>query len=139
MAKILAIDYGMKRTGIAITDSLQLIASGLTTVETKFLKDYLADLFLKEEIELLVVGKAMRMDNTNSSIESQIVPFIQFLKKKYPELKIEREDERYSSKQAVEAMVKGGMKKKDRRNKAMVDQVSATIILQRFLERKSMN
>lgn len=136
MAKILAIDYGGKRTGIAITDSLQLIATGLTTVDTKDLLDYLSILLDKEEIELIVIGKALRMNNEESAIEQHIKQFIGRLEKKYPSLPVEREDERLSSKQAVEAMVKGGMKKKDRRNKAMIDQISATIILQRYMERK---
>lgn len=136
MKKILAIDFGAKRSGIAITDALQIIASGLTTVETKTLKEFLATLLAKEPIETIVIGQARRMNNELSQIETQIVPLIQFLKKTYPSIAIEREDERLSSQQAVEAMIAGGMKKQQRRNKSMIDQISATIILQRYLERK---
>jgi len=135
MGKILALDYGAKRTGLAITDSLKIIASGLTTVETKNLKEFLLQLLGEEDVEAIVIGQARRMNNELSDIEAQIVPLINYLKKRFPKLKIEREDERLSSQQAVQAMVSGGMKKQKRRNKSMVDQISATIILQRYMER----
>jgi len=135
MGKILALDYGAKRTGLAITDSLKIIASGLTTVETKNLKEFLLQLLGEEDVEAIVIGQARRMNNELSDIEAQIVPLINYLKKRFPKLKIEREDERLSSQQAVQAMVSGGMKKQKRRKKSMVDQISATIILQRYMER----
>lgn len=136
MKKILAIDYGAKRSGIAITDSLQMLASGLTTVETKDLHTFLKELLSQEQIETIVIGQARRMNNELSQIESQIIPLINFLKKRFPHISIEREDEGFSSQQAVETMIAGGMKKQKRRNKAMIDQISATIILQRYLQRK---
>ena len=136
MGKILAIDFGERRCGIAITDVLQLIASGLMTVETEKVKVFLNELVVKEEIETIVIGKSKRMSGEDSKIERHIKPFIEYLKKQYPTITIEREDERLTSQEAVSAMIKGGMKKKDRQNKAMIDQISATIILQRYLERK---
>tara|TARA_R110000868_G_scaffold107578_5_gene294313 strand:- start:190 stop:603 length:414 start_codon:yes stop_codon:yes gene_type:complete len=137
LGKILALDFGAKRTGVAITDKLQIIASGLTTVETKKLQEFIIELLGKEEVETIVVGQAKRMNNELSQIEEQIVPFINFLKKRFPNIALEREDERLSSHQAVQAMVAGGMKKQKRRDKSMIDQISATIILQRFMERKA--
>ena len=133
MARILAIDYGKKRTGIAITDELQLIASGLTTVDTleiiSFLKDYLE----KESVELLLVGEPKQMNNTPSESEVLIKPFIQNLKKQFPAMEIKRVDERFTSKMAFQTMIDGGLKKKQRQNKALIDEISATIILQSYL------
>lgn len=135
MGRIVALDYGKKRTGIAVTDELQLIASGLTTVAThdllNFLKKYVAD----EKVTMLVVGEPKQMDNTPSESESLIIPFLARLKKVFPELPIEREDERFTSKMAVRTMIDSGLKKKQRRDKALIDEISATIILQAYLNR----
>ena len=136
MSRIIAIDYGTKRSGIAVTDPLQLIASGLTTVPTKELNDFLLKYLEKEEVECIVVGEPKRWNNELSEVEKSIVPFINFLKKRFPQIPIEREDERFTSKLAFNAMLEGGLKKKQRANKETIDKVSATIILQSFLERK---
>ncbi|MBL4708945.1 MAG: Holliday junction resolvase RuvX [Flavobacteriales bacterium] len=135
MSRLLAIDYGGKRTGIAVTDTLQIIASGLTTVETKKLQAFMEDYLTKEEVECVVVGQATRMSGELSDIEQQIVPFIKFLKRRFPQLKIERENERFTSQIALQSMIDGGLKKKKRQEKGIVDMVSATLILQRYMER----
>ncbi len=132
MAKILAIDYGKKRTGIAVTDDLQIIASGLTTVETKNLIPFLQDYTKKEAVELFVIGEPKQMNNQVSQSEALILPFIEKLKKKI-NIPIQRVDERFTSKMAVQTMIDSGLSKKKRQNKALVDQISATIILQTFL------
>ena len=137
MSKLVAIDYGAKRTGIAETDSLQIIASGLTTVETKDLQDFMKAYLEKEEVEVLVIGQAKRMSGELSEIENKIVPFINFVKKRFPNLKIERQDEGFTSQIAFQTMIDGGLSKKKRRDKALVDKISATLILQRFMENRS--
>jgi putative Holliday junction resolvase len=133
MGKVVAIDYGKKRCGIAETDSLQLIASGLTTVETKSLQAFMQDYLSREEVDCLVIGEPRRLNNELSEIENQIQPFINFIKKRFPDLKIAREDERFTSKLAMDTMIKGGVKKMKRRDKGLVDKLSATIILQSYL------
>jgi|SRR5690554_1088478 len=135
MSKIVAIDFGGKRCGIAETDSLQIIASGLTTVETKNLQDFMMEYLQKEDVECMVVGEPRRLNDEMSAIEKSIEPFINFIKKRFPKLKIEREDERFTSKMAMESMIAGGVKKMKRRDKALVDKVSATLILQSYMER----
>lgn len=135
MSRLLAIDYGSKRTGIAVTDTLQIIASGLTTVETKELRAFIVDYLTKENVECIVIGQAKRMSGELSEIEHQIIPFVNFLKKRFPLLKIEREDERFTSQIAFQSMIDGGLKKKKRQEKGLVDMVSATLILQRYMER----
>ncbi len=137
MGTILALDYGKKRTGIAITDPLQIIASGLETVETAKLMDRLAQLIEREQVEELVVGQPVRMNDEPSAIEADIVRFIKSFSKRFPKVKVHREDERFTSKMAMEAMVAGGVKKKKRRDKALVDKVSATLILQSYLENRT--
>ncbi|MBN96458.1 MAG: Holliday junction resolvase RuvX [Flavobacteriaceae bacterium] len=136
MGRILAFDYGTKRTGIAVTDPLQLIASGLKTVETSeiltFLKAYCTD----EEVVLFVVGLPKQMNNLPSESEQFIKSFIRNLKRTFPEIPIKREDERFTSKMALQSMIDSGIKKKQRQNKAMVDEISATLILQSYLNRK---
>ena len=136
MGRILAFDYGTKRTGIAVTDPLQLIASGLKTVETSeiltFLKAYCKD----EEVVLFVVGLPRQMNNLPSESEQFIKLFIRNLKLTFPEIPIKREDERFTSKMALQSMIDSGIKKKQRNNKAMVDEISATLILQSYLNRK---
>ncbi len=136
MSKLVAIDYGAKRTGIAETDSLQIIASGLTTVETKDLQDFMKAYLEKEEVEVLVIGQAKRMSGELSEIENKIVPFINFVKKRFPNLKIERQDEGFTSQIAFQSMIDGGLSKKKRRDKALVDKISATLILQRYMENR---
>src|SRR5690606_557705 len=137
MARILAIDYGTKRTGIAVTDELQLIASGLTTVETKNLLTFLKDYVAKENVELFLVGEPKRMDDTPSEVEVHIFAFIKKLNNEIPEIPVERVDERFTSKMAFQSMIDSGLKKKQRRNKALLDEISATIILQEYLHNKT--
>jgi len=135
LGRIIALDYGKKRTGIAVTDEFQLIASGLTTIATHelliFLKRYIAE----EKVTMIVIGEPKQMDNSPSESERFITPFLAQLKKTFPELPIERQDERFTSKLAVRTMIDGGLKKKQRRDKALIDEISATIILQAYLNR----
>ena len=136
MGRILAIDFGKKRTGIAVTDELQIIASGLTTVNTNELITFLIDYTKKENVELFVVGKPKQMDNTDSQSEELILPFLEKLKKSIPTIPLKRVDERFTSKMAFQTMIDSGLKKKQRQNKALVDEISATIILQSYLYNK---
>lgn len=133
MGRIIGIDFGMKRTGIAVTDPLQLIASGLTTVDTSELMSYLKQYVTAEEVELIVVGQPKRMNNDFSDVEHRIQEFVEALKTEIPELPIVRVDERFTSKIAFQSMIDSGVKKKDRRKKELLDQVSATVILQSYL------
>lgn len=136
MARILALDYGKVRTGIAVTDELQLIASGLTAVLTKDLIPFLENYLKEEQVELFVVGLPKQMDNTPSESEQPIQEFLEKLVAKFPWIPVERQDERFTSKMAVRSMVDSGMKKKKRRDKALIDEISATLILQAYLNRK---
>ncbi len=136
MARIIAIDYGLKRTGIAVTDPLQLIATALTTVETKGLQQFLQDYMAKEEVEKIVVGEPRQMNNTPSQIEPAIKQFIAEFRKKITNAVIVRFDERFTSKMASQSMIVAGYKKKDRRNKEMIDKISAAILLQSYLDNK---
>lgn len=133
MARILAIDFGSKRTGIAVTDELQLIASGLTTVPTIEIYDFLKEYLNNERVEMFLVGEPKQMNNTISESEKDILPFIEKLKKLYPSIPIKRIDERFTSKMAFQTMIDSGLKKKQRQNKSLVDEISATIILQSYL------
>jgi putative Holliday junction resolvase len=133
MGRILAIDYGTKRTGIAITDDLQLIASGLTTVSTRELIPFLEAYFSEENVELVLVGEPRQKDGTHSAVEEEIKKFLTVFTEKYPEMKVIRVDERFSSKRAFQTMIDSGLKKKKRRDKALIDEISATIILQDYL------
>lgn len=135
MARIMALDYGTKRTGIAVTDELQLIASGLTTVETERLLPFLEDYFTTEKVELVLIGEPKQKDGSVSESETAIREFLVNFDKKFPEMKTRRIDERFSSKMAFQTMIDSGLKKKQRRNKALVDEISATIILQSYLYR----
>ncbi len=137
MARILALDYGTRRTGIAITDPFQLIASGLTTVATDDLWAFLEQYLREEDVERIVVGEPRQMDNTPSEVEGAIGGFLKELNKRYPKLPVTRQDERFTSKMALRTMVEGGMKKKKRRQKETLDQISATLILQSYLSRKT--
>ena len=134
MGRILAIDYGRKRTGIAVSDPLQLIANGLTTVPTHQLLTYILDYVAHEHVERILVGLPKQMNNEASESMKYIEPFVRSLKKKLPEMPIEYVDERFTSVLAHHAMLEGGLKKKDRRDKALVDEISATIILRDYLE-----
>lgn len=134
MGRLLAIDYGTKRTGIAVSDSLQIIANGLTTVATHTLFDFLKKYFEKEEVECVVVGLPKKMNNEYSDNMQHIRGFVRKLQTIYPDLRIEYYDERFTSSLAHKAMIDGGLKKKDRQNKALVDEISATIILQDYME-----
>ncbi|MCL5129760.1 MULTISPECIES: Holliday junction resolvase RuvX [unclassified Algibacter] len=133
MARILAIDYGTKRTGVAITDELQIIASGLTTVNTKDILNFLKTYLSKEKVELFLVGEPKQMDNTASESEAFILPFLKKLEKQFPNIPIKRVDERFTSKMAFQTMIDSGLKKNQRKNKALVDEISATLILQSYL------
>lgn len=136
MGRILALDYGSKRTGIAITDELQLIASGLTTVATSELMDFLTKYIASEKVELVLVGEPKHKDGTHSNIEEEIQKFLKKFHVAFPNLQMKRVDERYTSKMAFQTMIDSGLKKKQRQNKALVDEISATIILQEFLYKK---
>lgn len=136
MGRVLALDYGEKRTGIAVTDELRLIASALTTVPTKELLSFLKSYVNSENVDVFVIGEPKQMNNTPSESEQFIAPFLVELAKHFPTIPIERQDERFTSKMAFQSMLDSGLKKKQRRNKALVDEISATIILQSYLERK---
>ena len=133
MAKLLGIDYGKKRIGIAETDDLQIVASGLTTVETGQIWDFFEKYLSQNTVEKIVVGESLDLEGNPNPVEKDIQQFIKTFQKKYPQIEVVREDERYTSKMAFDAMIKGGLKKKQRRNKAMIDQVSAALILQSYL------
>ncbi len=133
MARILALDYGEKRTGVAVTDELKLIASGLTTIPTADLLKFLTEYFEKENVERVLVGEPKRMDDSPSQSEVFIQEFLKKFSEKFPTMPLERVDERFTSKMAVQSMIDSGLKKKKRRNKALVDEISATIILQTWL------
>lgn len=133
LGRILAIDFGTKRTGIAVTDELQLIASGLTTVPTEELLDFLKEYLTNENVEALVIGEPKQMNNLPSESEAAINHFIGTLNKELPDLKVIRFDERFTSKMAARTMVDSGLKKSKRRNKSLLDEISATIILQSYL------
>jgi putative Holliday junction resolvase len=133
MSQILAMDYGAKRTGIAVTDDMQIIASGLTTVATESLLDFLDSYVKKEKVELFLIGEPKQRDNSPSDIEYEIRPFLKKLSAKFPDIPIERVDERFTSKMAFQTMIDSGMSKGKRKNKALVDEISATIILQSYL------
>ena len=134
MGRILAIDYGIKRIGLAVTDEMQMIAFGLSTVPTTEFFSYFTDYVQKEKVDLIVVGEPKQMDNTASESEVHIGPFIAKIKEKFPAIPIKRHDERFTSKMAFQTMLDSGMKKKQRKNKALIDEISATIILQDYLK-----
>jgi putative Holliday junction resolvase len=136
MGRILAIDYGSKRTGIAVTDELQLVASGLTTVQTHGLMPFLSTYFSEQKVDTIVIGEPTQKDGAPSSIEGNIQNFIKGFSLKFPNIAIVRVDERFTSKMAFQTMIDSGLKKKQRQNKALVDEISATIILQQFLYTK---
>lgn len=133
MGRILAIDYGSKRCGLAVTDSLRIIASALAAVHSKDLIAYLEAYIKKETVDIIVVGEPKTLANKSSYSARYIDPFVKHLRKKFPDISIERYDERFTSSMAHKTMLDGGLKKKDRRNKETVDMISATIILQDYM------
>ena len=133
MGRILAIDYGEKRTGLAVTDPVRIIATALTTVATPTLLQFLKDYCAREQVDIFVVGKAMHMDGRPSESMQYIEPFVDELKKMFPEKEVVRIDERFTSKIAFQTMIDSGLKKKDRRNKGTIDQIAATIMLQDYM------
>ena len=136
MSRILAIDYGRKRTGVAVTDLMQIIATGLTTVPTHELESFITKYVEQEKVERIIIGHPRQMNYEDSDNMKSIVPFINRLRKLLPNMPVELVDERFTSVLAHKAMLAGGLKKKDRQNKALVDEISATIILQSYLESK---
>ena len=136
MSRILAIDYGRKRTGVAVSDAMHIIANGLTTVPTHELLDFITGYVQKEPVERILVGLPKQMNNEASESMKYIDPFVRSLKKRLPEIPVEFVDERFTSVLAHRTMLEAGLKKKDRQNKALVDEISATIILQTYLESK---
>ncbi|MBN2745283.1 MAG: Holliday junction resolvase RuvX [Bacteroidales bacterium] len=136
MARVLAIDYGGKRSGIAVTDPDQIIATPLTTVLSKDLLAFLKEYVAVENVVRFVVGLPKKMDNTNSDSARFIDPFVIHLSRQFPDIPVDRVDERFTSKMAFQAMIDSGMKKKDRQNKATVDKISAALILQSWLNSK---
>ena len=134
MGRILAIDYGKKRSGIAVSDILQLIANGLTTVPTHTLLDFVLSYVSNERVDRLIVGLPKQMNNELSDNMKNIEPFVRSLKKRLPDIPVEFVDERFTSVLAHRTMIDAGLKKKDRQNKGLVDEISATIILQSYLE-----
>lgn len=133
MARILSIDYGSKRTGLAVTDPLQIIATGLTAVDTKDLVDYLKAYFAKEAVEKVIIGMPTHADGNDTHATPLVKAFINHFKKTFPAIPIQPVDEQFTSKLAVRALIESGTSKKDRRNKKLVDEMSATIILQEYL------
>lgn len=133
MGRIIAIDYGMKRTGLAVTDSLRIIANGLDTIETNNLLTFLENYFKTEKVDIIVLGLPKRLNNTDTHATQMVLDFKKVLETKFKDHKIEMLDERYTSKIAFNTMLAGGLKKSDRRDKSLIDKISATIILQDYL------
>ena len=133
MPRILAIDYGLKRTGIAVTDPLKIIATGLTTIPSNTLFSFLKDYFSKEEVELVIVGEPKNLDDSDTHATQPVKSMVKKLMKEFPQKRIKMVDERYTSKMASQAMIDMGMKKMQRRNKAMIDEIAAAIMLQEYL------
>jgi len=133
MPRILAIDYGLKRTGLAVTDPLKIIASALTTVETPQLFNYLKDYFKREEVELILIGEPKNLDDSDTHATPLVKKAIERLRKEFPAIPVKTVDERFTSKMASRAMIDMGMKKKQRQEKGMVDQIAATMMLQEYM------
>jgi len=134
VGRILAIDFGKKRVGLAVTDPLQMIANGLKTVQTNEIYIYLQNYFVKEEVDTIVIGFPKTLNNKPSEASKYIDPFIKKIKKLFPDKIVTLMDERFTSKMALQTMIDGGLKKKQRKNKGLIDTISATIILQSYLE-----
>lgn len=135
MPRILAIDYGIKRTGIAVTDDFQIIASGLTTIPSETAITFLKDYFSKENVAKVIIGEPKQMNGQPSESTEVIEKFVSKFQKEFPGMKVERVDERFTSKMAFQTMIDSGLKKKQRQNKALVDEIAATIMLQDYLLR----
>jgi len=135
MGRILSIDYGKKRTGIAVTDPLKIIATGLTTIETPKLVAFLKDYFAKEQVEEVIIGMPTNMDDSDTHATPLVRKFMEQFKKNFPAVPISEVDERFTSKMATQAMLEMGLKKKQRQNKALVDEIAATIMLQEYLNK----
>ena len=135
MGRIISIDYGLKRTGLAVTDPLQIIATGLTTVESKQLIPFLKDYFAREEVELIIIGEPKNWDDTDTHATPLVERFIKELQKNFPAIPIKKVDERFTSKMAKDAMLEMGLKKMQRRNKKLVDEIAATIMLQEYMQK----
>ncbi|GAA3770147.1 Holliday junction resolvase RuvX [Flavobacterium ginsengiterrae] len=136
MPRILSIDYGQKRTGIAVTDEMQIIASGLTTIPTHTLVDFLKDYFTKEKVEAVLIGEPKQMNGQPSESASVINGFVTHFSNIFPDMKVIRVDERFTSKMAFQTMLDSGLSKKQRQNKGLIDEISATIMLQDYLSSK---
>jgi putative Holliday junction resolvase len=136
MGRILALDYGTKRVGVAVTDPLQIIATGVATVHSKDVIEWLKDYLKKENVDVIVIGEPKDLKNNPSESEKHISAFINKLKKKIPEAAIARYDERFTSSMAAQSMIESGAKKKDRQKKELTDMISAVLILQSYMERK---
>lgn len=136
MARILSVDYGKKRTGIAVTDPLQIIAGGLATVDTSKLMEWLRNYFAREEVELIVVGEPKQPNGQPSENLPRVLAFVKKLEREFPLIPVKLYDERFTSVMAHQAMIDGGLRRKARQDKALVDEISATIILQSYLESK---
>jgi putative holliday junction resolvase len=134
MARLLCIDYGLKRTGVAVSDPLQIIATGLTTVNSSELISFLKNYFMKQEVELIIIGEPKNLDDSDTHATPLVKSIIAKLKKEFPQMPVKTVDERYTSKMAKQAMIDMGMKKKDRRNKRTVDEIAATIMLQEYMQ-----
>lgn len=134
MGRIMAIDYGTKRTGLAVTDPMKIIATALDTVETAKLLAYLKEYFIREQVDEVVIGLPKQMDNTDSETAPFVREMVAKINKTFPNLPVKYVDERFTSKIALRAMIDGGMKKKDRREKQNVDKISATLILQNYMD-----
>lgn len=138
MPRLLAFDFGTKRLGIAVTDPLQLFATGLTTIHPKDVIEFLKKYLQTEQVETIIVGEPKQMDGTPSQSAPQVKGFVTILKKNFPDIPITMMDERFTSKMASATIAQSGLKKSDRQNKALIDTVSATIILQSYMEKKSL-
>lgn len=136
MPRVLAIDYGLKRTGLAVTDELQIIASGLTTVSSNEVIAYLKQYFQQEDVIKVIIGEPKQMNGQPSESAPLIEKFVAEFKVNFPHITVERADERFTSKMAFQTMIESGLKKKQRQNKALVDEIAATILLQDYLTRK---
>lgn len=137
MPRIISIDYGLKRTGLAVTDPLKIIATGLTTLESRQLIPFLKDYFSKEQVELIIIGEPKNLDDSDTHATSLVKKIISELQKNFPLIPIQKVDERFTSKMASRAMIEMGLKKKQRQNKALVDEIAATMMLQEYLHNLS--
>ncbi len=134
MSRILSIDYGRKRTGLAVTDPLKIIATGLTTIESKDLVSFLKNYLSKEVVELIIIGDPKNLDDSDTHATQLVRNIIKELEKNFPSIPVKTVDERFTSKMASRAMIEMGLKKKQRQNKALVDEIAATIMLQEYLK-----